>query len=299
MAEDNIDSQTFDKNINPVTGKPFAVPNPESNNIANLDSYLGIDRKPTIGQNGKPISKEAEAALKPKSNFSLDTAGLLSQVNPITGRPYDNTKTYRVYDGVNRGHFTGTKEIENLHSQQDSTLTASALMNMGLTPTTENDWEDMRAQKQGVGTKALYGTGRMLVTAGTTLTETLFGSATGAANFALAGKNESTKRAIDSYISGKTKSIEEVKFEEGQTGLEAIFSVLGGRKTEPGYVRTGYGDNTDADGDGIVDNASMVKVTDNEQELENQLRAALENDTALLSSLRSEGLSIDDAITAF
>ena len=298
MAEDNIDSQTFDKNINPVTGKPFAIPNPESNNIANLDSYLGIDRGPTIGHNGKPVSKELQEAIKPNSHFSLDTAGVLSQINPITGRPYDNTKTYRVYDCVNRGHFSGTKEIENLHSQKDSTLTASALMNMGLTPTTENDWEDMRAQKQGVGTKALYGTARMLVTAGTTLSETLFGSATGAANFALAGKNASTKRAIDSYISGKTKSIEEVEFEEGQTGLEAIFSVLGGRTTGPGYVRTGYGDNTDADGDGIVDNASMVKVTDNEQELENQLRAALENDTALLSSLRSEGLTIDDAITA-
>lgn len=295
---------------------PFAA-SLEGEAVVNLSpdisgpAFKNKPKGPVLDMGGNPVSRNAVSGINSQINsskFNLYTSQIASQIDPFTGRPFNKTISNKMYDGVNRGHLTGTKEIEFLHGKGEKDPTAREVMTAGLTPTTENDWEDMRAQRQGFGTKALYGTGNMLVTAGTTGVETLFGAPTGLASLGIAGLNAETQRAAESFISGENKTKTMLDAEQSAPGmLSGVMDFLDIFGAEPHKIVKG------SDGkEYYLDESAMtegqfqegeqgnylVEKTSNEATLERNLRSTIESDAALMRALREKNLTVDDAVMA-
>lgn len=295
----------------PQEANPF-----QGGNVLNLDtSVSGPGLKvqpqgPTLDMGGNVVSKKTLANVSRNSNggFNLYELQSASQIDPFTGRAFNKTDSNKMYDGVNRGHLTGIKEIEFLHGKGEKDPTARDMMANGFTPTTENDWEDMRAQKQGSWTKFAYGMGNMGVTAFTTGVESLFGAPTGLASLGIAGLNAETQRATESYISGENKTKTMLDGEQAAPGaLSGLMGFLDMFGAEPHKIVTGSdGKEYYVDESAMTDNQFqegetgpyLIEKTSDEKTLESNLRSTIETDATLMRALREKNMSVDDAIMA-
>jgi len=316
MAEFNKDPFTPSPGVDPLTGVPYQSSS-TGGAVLNLESVSGPGLKnkpkgPVLDMGGNPVSKDTVSAINKNINsnkFNLYELQSASQLDPFTGKPFNNTDSYKMYDGVNRGFLTGTKEIEFLHGKGPKDPSARKMMANGFTPTTENDWEDMRAQKQGSWTKFGYGAGNLLVTALTTGTESLLGAPTGLASLGIAGLNAETKRATESYIAGKNKTHTMLEAEESTPGLlfSAVdflesFGLMSPHETVKGSDgREYYLDESVMAEDqfaGGPTRKAIIEKTSDEATLERNLRSTIETDAALMRALREKNLTVDDAVMA-
>ena len=273
--------------INPITGAPILKLD-KGQSIVNLPSNL---KGPVIDMGGNPVSEASQRKLN-EGKVNPGEIEILKQVNPITGQAYNHTDGFKMYDGVNRGFLSGTQEIEYKNGTKDKKLTASAMMDSGFTPTTENDWEDIRAEHQWWGEKAAKGTWRMITTGLTTAGETLFGSATGAGSFAMSGGNAMTKRAVESYIAGEELTDEQIAKNESKTGLDAIadFAING--------ISDALGGSATAPGDSVTLQEQKAHDEKKDRAKQQILKEALANDADLMSSLKAANMTLDDAVMA-